>query len=48
MRVGLEDYAGPRTPRNEERVAEVVALAEAEGRSVASPQEAARALDVPD
>lgn len=48
VRVGLEDYAGPRTPRNEELVAEVVALAEAEGRSVASPQEAARALDVPD
>ena len=47
VRVGLEDYDGPRRPRNEELVREVVALAEAAGRPVATPQEAARLLDVP-
>lgn len=37
LRVGLEDYAGPRQPRNVELVAEAVALARAAGREVADP-----------
>ena len=41
VRVGLEDYDGPRQPRNEDLVREVVALAEAAGRPVgATPNEA--------
>ena len=36
LRVGLEDYAGPRRPRNAELVREAVALARAVGRPVAS------------
>ncbi len=47
VRVGLEDYAGPRQPRNEDLVREVSALAEASGRQVATPKEAARVLDLP-
>ena len=47
VRVGLEDYAGPRTPTNAELVAEVVALARAAGRSVATPAQAARLLSLP-
>lgn len=47
VRVGLEDYDGPRRPRNEDLVREVVALAEAAGRPVATPKEAARLLDLP-
>jgi uncharacterized protein (DUF849 family) len=47
VRVGLEDYAGPRQPRNEELVAELVELARAEGRPVASMTEAAAVLGVP-
>ena len=41
VRVGLEDYAGPGQPRNEELVAGVVALARRLGRPVATPAEAA-------
>jgi uncharacterized protein (DUF849 family) len=48
LRVGLEDYAGPRTPSNAELVREVVALAAAVGRPVASPREAATVLSLPD
>ena len=48
VRVGLEDYDGPRRPRNEEFVQEVVALAETAGRPVAIPREAARILDLPE
>lgn len=48
VRVGLEDYAGPRQPRNEELVREAVELAEALRRPVATPKEAARILDLPD
>jgi uncharacterized protein (DUF849 family) len=44
VRVGLEDHAGPRTPRNEELVREVVALAARCGRPVATPREAAAIL----
>jgi uncharacterized protein (DUF849 family) len=46
VRVGLEDYSGPRQPRNEELVAEVVGLSEAAGRPVASFTEAATILGV--
>ncbi len=47
LRVGLEDYDGPRQPRNEELVREVVALAEITGRPVATPKDAARILGLP-
>jgi uncharacterized protein (DUF849 family) len=47
VRVGLEDYAGPRTPANAELVAEVVALARAAGRPVATPATAAEVLRLP-
>jgi 3-keto-5-aminohexanoate cleavage enzyme len=47
VRVGLEDYAGPRQPANTELVAEVVALARTVGRPIASPAEAARLLALP-
>lgn len=44
VRVGLEDYAGPRQPRNEELVAEIVALAKRCGREVATPSQAAEII----
>lgn len=44
VRVGLEDYAGPRTPSNAELVDEVTALAGAVGRPIADPAETARLL----
>jgi uncharacterized protein (DUF849 family) len=44
VRVGLEDYAGTRTPANDELVREVTALARAVGRPVASCTETARIL----
>jgi uncharacterized protein (DUF849 family) len=47
VRVGLEDYAGPRTPTNVELIEEVVALARATGRPIATPAEAAAQLDLP-
>lgn len=47
VRVGLEDYDGPRRPRNEELVREVVTLAEEAGRPVATPNDAARILGIP-
>jgi uncharacterized protein (DUF849 family) len=47
VRVGLEDYAGPRVPRNTELIAEVVALADRMGRPVASCDEAAAILGLP-
>ena len=47
VRVGLEDHAGPGTPRNEELVAEIVEMAAREGRPVATPAEAARILRLP-
>jgi uncharacterized protein (DUF849 family) len=43
VRVGLEDYAGERTPGNLELVEEVVELAQKAGRRIATPKEA-RAL----
>ena len=47
VRVGLEDYAGPRQPTNAALVEEVVALVGAVGRPVATPKEATRLLDLP-
>jgi len=47
VRVGLEDYAGPRQPRNEELVAKVVEMARRSGRAVATPGQAAEILAVP-
>jgi uncharacterized protein (DUF849 family) len=47
VRVGLEDHAGPRTPANVELVEEVVALARAAGRPLATPADAARLLALP-
>jgi 3-keto-5-aminohexanoate cleavage enzyme len=47
LRVGLEDYAGPRQPRNAELVREAVALVRAVGRPVASCAEAAALLELP-
>ena len=47
VRVGLEDYAGPRTPGNVELVNEIVALARAVGRPIAPPRQAAQLLGLP-
>ncbi len=47
LRVGLEDYAGPRTPSNVELVTEAAELAVRCGRSVASIAETNRLLGVP-
>ena len=47
VQVGLEPYAGDRQPGNAELVGEVVILAEAMGRPVATPSEAARLLRLP-
>lgn len=47
VRVGLEDYAGPRQPRNCELVAEVVRMAHEIGRPVADPETAAKILGLP-
>ena len=46
VRVGLEDYAGPRQPRNEELVAEVVEMARRSGRAVATQGQTAEILGV--
>lgn len=47
LRVGLEDYAGPRRPTNEELVREAVGLAGAVGRGVATCGEAGAILGLP-
>ncbi len=47
VRVGLEDYAGPRTPANTELIRELVVLAGECGRAVATPDEAAAILGLP-
>lgn len=47
VRVGLEDYAGPRTPTNAELVAEIVEMARAAGRPVADSAVTARLLGLP-
>jgi uncharacterized protein (DUF849 family) len=40
VRVGLEDFAGPRKPTNPELVEEIVALAREAGRPLATPAQA--------
>ncbi|HLG88842.1 MAG TPA: 3-keto-5-aminohexanoate cleavage protein [Alphaproteobacteria bacterium] len=47
VRVGLEDYAGDKTPTNRELIEEVVAVARDLGRPVATPEQAARILGLP-
>lgn len=47
VRVGLEDFGGERRPTNLELIEEVVAIARAVGRPIATPAEAARILDLP-
>jgi uncharacterized protein (DUF849 family) len=47
LRVGLEDYAGTRRPRNAELVSDAAALAREVGRPVASCPEAAAILALP-
>jgi 3-keto-5-aminohexanoate cleavage enzyme len=47
LHVGLEDYAGPRSPTNEALVREAVRTCEDAGRPVASPADAARLLGLP-
>jgi len=47
LRVGLEDYAGPGEPANEDLVRAAVKLAGEAGRSVATCEEAARILRLP-
>ncbi len=47
VRVGLEDFNGPRTPSNPELVAELVDLARSCGRAVATCDEAASVLGLP-
>jgi len=47
LRVGLEDYAGDRQPTNLELIAEVVALARAAGRPIATTAETAAILKLP-
>ena len=46
VRVGLEDYAGERTPTNVELVEELAALATAYGRRVASASETRELLAI--
>jgi uncharacterized protein (DUF849 family) len=41
VRVGLEDYAGGRQPRNEDLIAEIVRIARHHGRALATPAQAA-------
>lgn len=47
VRVGIHDYAGPRKPRNEELVAEVVALGRSLGREPATADQTAELLGLP-
>jgi uncharacterized protein (DUF849 family) len=46
VRVGLEDYAGPGQPRNEELVAAIVEMANRHGRAIATSAEAAEIIGV--
>ena len=48
LKIGLEDQACDRAPSNEELVAEAVALAAEVGRPVATPEQAAAILGLPD
>lgn len=44
IRLGLEDYGGPRQPRNVELIEEVTAIARTHGRAVATPAQTLRIL----
>jgi 3-keto-5-aminohexanoate cleavage enzyme len=44
VRVGIEDYGGPRTPRNEELVAEIAEIGRRYGRRIAKPDEVLQIL----
>jgi uncharacterized protein (DUF849 family) len=46
VRVGIEDYAGPRTPKNEELVAAMAEIGRQHGREPAGPVGAARLFGV--
>lgn len=46
VRVGLEDYAGPARPRNEELVAAIAEMAKRQGRPIATSAEAAEIIGV--
>lgn len=48
LRVGLEDYGGPRTPNNQELVDEAVVLCHEIGRPPATCEESARILGLPE
>lgn len=47
LRVGLEDYAGARTPTNIELVHQVAAVCRTVGRPIAAPADAAKLLNLP-
>jgi len=47
VRVGLEDYAGPDTPKNAELVRSVASLAAKHGRTVASDADARAIIGLP-
>jgi uncharacterized protein (DUF849 family) len=47
VRVGLEDYAGEKTPSNEALVEQAVELISTEGRRVATPAETLELLGIP-
>lgn len=47
LRVGLEDYAGPRTPSNAELVQELGDLIVGSGRTIANPTETHQVLGIP-
>jgi 3-keto-5-aminohexanoate cleavage enzyme len=47
VRAGLEDYTGPRKPKNADLIAGITALARANGRPLASPAEAGEVLGLP-
>lgn len=46
VRVGLEDHAGARTPRNPELVREIVAMARSLGRAIATPAQTREILGI--
>lgn len=48
LRVGLEDYAGTRTPTNRELVAELAEMIDASGRTVATAEQTHQILGIPD
>jgi len=47
IRLGLEDFGGPRQPRNAELIEEVTAIARKHGRAIATPPDTARILGMP-